>query len=484
MSCMCMCHDVELAMAKVMPSWHGCLACQDNVFHKGPVKVTANNIWKIVRRVTRSKVDDYNAYRFDIEFHPDPNAGPNWALPTFSVMVSAHMLEQSTISTREILAQKINGYFKVGSTTSSLPVHLHGYLNTPDEELPFLSQNIMWKQDNDDYLAGQFASPAAQQAVHGHTITRDLSTYIPGVRAIVECPKCGPGHASEIINMVQHLNDTCGYSREQIADWLETLDVDLTFPSEPPAPKQLPFAKRGERLVIFGPTLAAGEHEVRRRRRSRKDSVVVSAHQGHLSVVQHLRGMRGFQYVVLPGTWVHEEIQALFDYSEATEVGDEEPAPVDYSMVDAMKQVWAKQIEYQLTPLQFYGPPSSGEVTITFTKAESSLEAYQAVLGKSIAQWVDQFVFNGKPKGYEILGQWKDGAWSTQAETLLKNLEALKGSEHEQSVLWLSDPTILGEHLPAVKDEPQKQAGHPLLPTSDSAWYTKFMKPSWQKKEH
>lgn len=58
----------------------------------------------------------------------------------------------------------------------------------------------------------------------------------------VECPSLGPCYTSKvpvkydssIINMIIHLNDYHGESREFIADWLEVmavhLDIDLRFP--------------------------------------------------------------------------------------------------------------------------------------------------------------------------------------------------------------------------------------------------------------
>jgi hypothetical protein len=430
-------------------------------------------------------------------------------------MVSAQLLEHGDISVRELLAMEVNKYFKVGTTTSSLPVHLHGYLTTPDDQLP-LSQNIEWKQDNDD---NYFASPASKAAVSGQTVTRDLSAYIPGVNAVVECPCETPSvHNGQIISLVQHLNDSCGYTREQVADWLESLDIDLTFPSEPPAPRKLPRANRDERLVILGTTLAAVDHEIRRRRRNPKDVIGVSAHQGHRVISERLMGLRDFQYVVLPGTYVHDEVAALLQINGGREVGDEEPDPAwsDHldSMQYAMKSIWAKQIEYQLEAPLYLFKAESQLVELKFTKAPvqahietktsehvfvDSLSVIQNQLGKYIAQWYDKtvntgwshhhFVFDGAPKGYELLGSWKDEAQGfnavldTQAAALMKNLEALKGSEHADDVLWLADPKILGEHLPAVKAEPtEQQGGHALLLTGDSAW-TKFTKPDW-KKDH
>lgn len=48
----------------------------------------------------------------------------------------------------------------------------------------------------------------------------------------VPCPKgCRPGfHEGNIASLIVHLNDDHKWSREQIADWLDTLDVDLSFP--------------------------------------------------------------------------------------------------------------------------------------------------------------------------------------------------------------------------------------------------------------
>lgn len=79
-------------------------------------------------------------------------------------------------------------------------------------------------------------------------ITDDLAWMLPGIYDAVKCPNsfdqgaprlterrayCAP-HSASIVSMVQHLNDVCYWTREEVADWLETLDTDLTFPTEPP----------------------------------------------------------------------------------------------------------------------------------------------------------------------------------------------------------------------------------------------------------
>ena len=63
------------------------------------------------------------------------------------------------------------------------------------------------------------------------------------IKTVVECPgeevwgypvedeeaEEGCGWTDSVWSMIQHLNDDHKWSRERIADWLDTLDVDLTF---------------------------------------------------------------------------------------------------------------------------------------------------------------------------------------------------------------------------------------------------------------
>lgn len=72
------------------------------------------------------------------------------------------------------------------------------------------------------------------------SITADLEWLLPEMKTTVQCPgtykdpfaRC-PGRSS-ISGTIMHLNDHHQWSRLQIADWLDTLDADLTFPTEPP----------------------------------------------------------------------------------------------------------------------------------------------------------------------------------------------------------------------------------------------------------
>jgi len=63
----------------------------------------------------------------------------------------------------------------------------------------------------------------------------DLCAAIPAVLEFsTHCPaqgedECASSMRDDLYNLIQHLNDRHRWTRQAIADWLETLDVDLTF---------------------------------------------------------------------------------------------------------------------------------------------------------------------------------------------------------------------------------------------------------------
>lgn len=63
--------------------------------------------------------------------------------------------------------------------------------------------------------------------------TRDtLTGLFPGLTEIVHCPACDDyDELCGLTDLIIHLNDGHEWTREQIADWLETLPVDLTLVS-------------------------------------------------------------------------------------------------------------------------------------------------------------------------------------------------------------------------------------------------------------
>lgn len=77
-------------------------------------------------------------------------------------------------------------------------------------------------------------SALSQQVFAGHTVVSELVRMIPDLEKTVLCPVIvedtffGP---VSLVNVVMHLNDDHKWTREQIADWLDTLDLNLRFPT-------------------------------------------------------------------------------------------------------------------------------------------------------------------------------------------------------------------------------------------------------------
>lgn len=57
-----------------------------------------------------------------------------------------------------------------------------------------------------------------------------LESVLPALELTQGCPAIHCERQRTITDLVIHLNDHHKWSREAIADWLETLDIDLTFP--------------------------------------------------------------------------------------------------------------------------------------------------------------------------------------------------------------------------------------------------------------
>jgi hypothetical protein len=67
-------------------------------------------------------------------------------------------------------------------------------------------------------------------------IARQLVSVFPNLARTVSCPLGGPTFnerlasgclARPLVNQIIHLNDNHGWTRERIADWLETLPLAL-----------------------------------------------------------------------------------------------------------------------------------------------------------------------------------------------------------------------------------------------------------------
>lgn len=87
-------------------------------------------------------------------------------------------------------------------------------------------------------------SPSNANSI-GRTVTSNLKRYIPNIDSRIKCPECIK--YGTVINTIIHLNDGHKKSRKDIADWLESLDLDLQF--KKPEPKKMEGARPNK--VIF-----------------------------------------------------------------------------------------------------------------------------------------------------------------------------------------------------------------------------------------
>jgi hypothetical protein len=70
--------------------------------------------------------------------------------------------------------------------------------------------------------------------LYGPQVVRTLAELVPDLHAVVQMP-CECRRSDALDQVIVHLNDHCRWTRVQIADWLDTLDLDLRFDKEAPA---------------------------------------------------------------------------------------------------------------------------------------------------------------------------------------------------------------------------------------------------------
>lgn len=80
-----------------------------------------------------------------------------------------------------------------------------------------------------DWMVSADSSPYIKQ---DDTPLSKLKDSLPGLRVIMGCPVKLCSRKTNVWYLIVHLNDTHKWKREQIADWLDTLDVDLSFKVE------------------------------------------------------------------------------------------------------------------------------------------------------------------------------------------------------------------------------------------------------------
>ncbi len=154
--------------------------------------------------------------------------------------------------------------FELLLTSSLAPDSLHGITNYGDAQKQKYQTlhdeaTASWNDPNTDVLASiQQASEVIKNSQSGPSlfhqptqaegVLETLTKAIPGLKgAKASCPAnkvCGEGPYKDqpVSTLIMHLNDQHNWTRERIADWLETLDFDLSFQEPTAAPPEPPSA--------------------------------------------------------------------------------------------------------------------------------------------------------------------------------------------------------------------------------------------------
>ena len=162
------------------------------------------------------------------------------------------------------------------------------------------------------------SKPPLQNAelISGGDVIEALTSIFPAMEAEVQCPACLKFKEDGIDSrrllpqpirvQIVHLNDDHKMPREAVADWLETLDVDIGFKAVEPLPMYDPM--QGLLCIIAANEASARRLATASRLHPRAWFYVHASGQ----YVDRLRGHRNLQYlqIVLPRSPVKEALLA------------------------------------------------------------------------------------------------------------------------------------------------------------------------------
>lgn len=98
-------------------------------------------------------------------------------------------------------------------------------------------EDLKTKPKPEEHFKEKYFSPLTKPKLtpqlSSATVLGALGAVCPDLLQIsVKCPRCESPHSNSIAEIIMHLNDSTPWTREQIADWLETLDADLNLLKE------------------------------------------------------------------------------------------------------------------------------------------------------------------------------------------------------------------------------------------------------------
>lgn len=271
MPCYCSCHSLALDNPYV------CDHCSDahliNALQPS-YEVTAENLEAFVTELKMydGDLDAYNLVR--LEFRSIP---PDYALDgcVVGVTLTKQLWSDSYFNAmdeaRRLAAKEFNKYFAKSGVPTWVQIQLDHWHDTkaagktwinpalPKESASGTYTSITANSHGSSLATWYEHSPAAAPYVGGRQVVGDLQRHVPDLMAWVRCPEPQNYWSSgmhcdrnfRVVDIVQHLNDHHRWDRNKIADWLESLDLDLSFRAEPleevkEPPPPLPADKKAD----------------------------------------------------------------------------------------------------------------------------------------------------------------------------------------------------------------------------------------------
>lgn len=289
MTCNC---TVKLSELKNTISWHQPSCCHKCAQSEVPLVVTPSNMEAFCGSVKVIAEPYFNVYK--VGFVATPKMGDVYTFGSdnlseygVAVSVSMELMAQNYLGTMEyakkLAAKEWNLYFAKHGQPAWITAALKQWGEKSQSK--HLTIDDIKAAKEKILQAGYAATPSwgqdwgyGKDVVSGSTVVGDLTHLLPGLQETVQCPArnkyscttcvvtgalCTHGqdekHRSRcpqtltIQRMIVHLNDTHRWAREtEIADWLETLDVDLSFPAEAPPRPERPITPGENKLASVG----------------------------------------------------------------------------------------------------------------------------------------------------------------------------------------------------------------------------------------
>lgn len=136
----------------------------------------------------------------------------------------------------EVTAQVYSALLKIGVGQNASPDNYYKHLFDPYPEI----QHKVYKSNTSSsgnaavnyYSSSKYVDEyvASFQPEGEHAVVKELKKVCEGLDEMVQCPEEGCTTSAKLHQMIPHLNDSShNWKREKIADWLESLDVNINI---------------------------------------------------------------------------------------------------------------------------------------------------------------------------------------------------------------------------------------------------------------